>query len=183
VRVIAATNRDLDAEVARGAFREDLFYRLNVFPIESVPLRQRREDIPLIATHIVRTSALRLGRPAPQLTRGGIEQLMDYDWPGNVRELENVIERAVILSQDGRLSFGMPGRPPRRPLPVAAADAPPSSLLTEEERRERDRANIRDALHVCGGRVSGPGGAARLLGVKPTTLASRLKALGIRRQG
>ena len=181
VRVIAATNRDLDAEVARGAFREDLFYRLNVFPIESVPLRQRRDDIPLLATHILRTCAARLGRPVPQLTRGGIAQLLDYDWPGNVRELENVIERAVILGQDGKLSFHIPGSQGRRIAAVPAADALGASLLTDEERRDRDRANIRDALRACDGRVSGPAGAAVLLGVKPTTLASRIKSLGIAR--
>jgi PAS domain S-box-containing protein len=180
VRVIAATNRDLALEVARGAFREDLFYRLNVFPIESVPLRKRPDDIPLLAAHIVKTSALRLGRPAPALTRGAIEQLLDYDWPGNVRELENVIERAVILGQDGRLSFDIPGRRVAA-APPAAHSPGADAILTDDDRRARDRANILQALASCGGRVSGPGGAAALLGVKPTTLASRIKSLGIKR--
>ncbi|RAU23497.1 histidine kinase [Paramagnetospirillum kuznetsovii] len=179
VRVIAATNRRLDEEVARGTFREDLFYRLNVFPIESVPLRQRRDDIPLLAAHIVKTCALRLGRPAPQLTRGGIEQLMDYDWPGNVRELENIIERAVILDQGGRLAFDIPGRRVGLPLP-ATPSQPAEAVVTETNRRARDRANIIQALAACGGRVSGPSGAAAMLGVRPTTLASRIKTLGIR---
>lgn len=182
VRVIAATNRDLKAEVARGRFREDLFYRLNVFPIETVPLRARRDDIPLLATHILHRCAERLGCAVPTLTRGNVEQLRAYDWPGNVRELENVMERAVILARNGHMVFDALGH---RPLtPVAPPVAPMAGdgvacILTDAQCRARDRANIIAALAACGGRVAGSNGAAALLGLRPTTLYSRLKAMGI----
>jgi PAS domain S-box-containing protein len=173
VRVIAATNRDLKQEVRRGRFREDLYFRLDVFPIESAPLRERRDDIPLLAAHFVQNEGRKLRREL-KLTEGDVRRLMQYDWPGNVRELENVIERAAILARHARLRIDLP--------PVKAAVAaltPADRLLTDDERRERDRANILAALESCGGKVFGRGGAAELLDVKPTTLASRIKALGI----
>ncbi|MGE4280436.1 MAG: sigma 54-interacting transcriptional regulator [Magnetospirillum sp.] len=181
VRVIAATNRDLKTEVQKGHFREDLFYRLNVFPIETVPLRERREDVAPLAQHILKRCAERIACPLPVLTRGNVEQLAAYDWPGNVRELENVIERAVILARNGHLVFETLGKPDTPPLPpsMETETAPSPAFLTESQCRERDRANLLAALRAAGGKVSGPGGAARLLGVKPTTLYSRLKALGV----
>src|SRR5258706_16138163 len=119
VRIVAATNRDLAAEVAAGRFRADLFYRLNVFPIDNPPLRDRREDIPLLAEHFIQTSARRLRRPAPRLSEVALRQLMTRDWPGNIRELENVIERAIILARDGQLRFDS--------RPALAAPRPPST--------------------------------------------------------
>jgi PAS domain S-box-containing protein len=174
VRVIAATSRDLRQEVRRGRVREDLYFRLDIFPIESAPLRERRDDIPLLAAHFVEGERRKLKRDL-RLTEGDVRRLMQYDWPGNVRELENVIERAAILARHSRLRIDLPtGKH------VATTQAPAGrALLTDEERRERDRANILAALESCGGKVFGLGGAAELLDVKPTTLASRIKALGI----
>ena len=184
VRVIAATNRDLKQEVRRRAFREDLYFRLNVFPIESAPLRERLDDIPLLAAHFLGTIGRRLNLPNLKLTQGDVQMLSQYDWPGNVRELENVIERAAILSRDGRLRFDLAGwrLAPSASVKSTAVAAPRADLVTDDERRERDRANILAALRATHGKVSGPGGAAELLGVKPTTLASRIKAFGLQKR-
>ena len=180
VRLVAATNRDLGAEVRRGRFREDLFFRLNVFPIQVRPLRERPEDIAPIAQHFLQAAARRLRVPEPRLTEGDVRRLCRYSWPGNVRELENAIERAVILSTRGRLRLDLPETETGlRTGPVATGVAPASRPPNENERRARDRAEIEAALAITGGRVFGPGGAAELLGVKPTTLASRIKAHGI----
>jgi len=108
VRIVAATNRDLKKEVAAGRFREDLYYRLNVFPVKVAALRDRKEDIPLLAAHFIDLSVKELGCPRPRLTRAGIETLQNYDWPGNIRELRNVIERAAIFAQGGALDFDLP---------------------------------------------------------------------------
>jgi len=185
VRVIAATNRDLKEEVRRGRFREDLYFRLDVFPVHSAPLRERRDDIPLLAQHFVRGEVRKLKTGDLRLSEGDVRKLVQYDWPGNVRELENVIERAAILARAGRLRIDLPeaGKSTFGPVRTtssrpAAGNAKPA-LLTDEQRRDRDRANILAALEACGGKVFGPGGAAELLEVKPTTLASRIKALGI----
>ncbi|MFN3348669.1 sigma 54-interacting transcriptional regulator [Pseudorhodoplanes sp.] len=176
VRVIAATNRDLGAAVREGQFREDLYFRLNVFPIECVPLRARPDDIPPLTKHFLQVVAHKLKIPDLRLTEGDMRRLMQYAWPGNVRELQNVIEHAAILARHGRLHIDLPARGVGR---AAQGRTDPASLLTEDERRERDRANIVAALDACGGKVFGPGGAAELLNVKPTTLASRIKTLGI----
>jgi PAS domain S-box-containing protein len=180
VRVIAATNRDLEAEVRRGAFRRDLFFRLNVFPIRSAPLRERPEDIPLLALNALdRPGRARQG--ALSFSEGDIRRMVAYDWPGNVRELENVVERAAILARDGRLRIDLP-----EPARASASAAPPPltdrGILSEEDRRARDRANILAALAASGGKISGAGGAAERLGLRPTTLASRMKTLGISRE-
>ncbi|MCQ4160080.1 sigma 54-interacting transcriptional regulator [Roseomonas sp. GC11] len=182
VRVIAATNRDLQEEVRRGAFRQDLFFRLNVFPIHSLPLRARVEDIPPIAAHVLAQIGRKLRLPGLALTQGDVQRLCRYDWPGNVRELENVLERAAILARGGRLWLDLPqGLPPASgPVPQPRSG---TAVETEAERRDRERANIAAALAACGGRVFGPGGAAVLLGIPPTTLASRLRRLGLRGQG
>lgn len=177
VRVIAATNRDLHEEVRTRRFREDLFYRLNVFPIESRPLRDRREDIPLLAGHFLRQACQKLRVDDLALTEGDVRRLSAYDWPGNVRELENLMERAAILARDGRPSVELPM--PATEGTEMSEPAPPM-LLTETARRARDRENIRAALLAAGGKVFGPGGAAAILGVKPTTLASRIRSLGLR---
>ncbi|PWC38946.1 sigma 54-interacting transcriptional regulator [Azospirillum sp. TSO22-1] len=177
VRIVAATNRDLRAEVEAGRFRQDLYFRLNVFPIESPPLRERPEDIPLLAAHFLRDAGRKLNVAEAALSEGDVRRLTAYRWPGNVRELQNVIERAAILARNGRVRIDLPGM--ASPAPPAPADAAAPEVETEHERRERERANIRRALERSGGKVSGSGGAAELLGLRPTTLASRMKALGI----
>jgi PAS domain S-box-containing protein len=174
VRVIAATNRDLGAAVRDKQFREDLYFRLNVFPIDCVPLRQRTDDIPLLAQHFLRAAAHKLKIGDPRLTEGDMRRLVQYAWPGNVRELQNVIEHAAILARNGRVRIDLPSSGARS---ASRTDSP--LLLTEDERRDRDRTNIVAALNACGGKVFGPGGAAELLNVRPTTLASRIKVLGI----
>ena len=180
VRLIAATNRDLKQEVQRGRFREDLYFRLNVFPVESVPLRERREDIPLLAQHFLTRESKAL-KSELRLSEGDARRLSRYDWPGNVRELQNVIERAAILAQNGRLRIDLPdgsGVQPSSGSARAKPDARPA-IMTSAEMRDHERANILAALQACGGKVFGPGGAAEMLDIKPTTLASRIKALGI----
>jgi PAS domain S-box-containing protein len=177
VRIIAATNLDLKRAVQNREFREDLYFRLAVFPIKSVPLRDRPEDIPLIAQHFVGRQSIAHCRELT-LSNANIQTLQRYAWPGNVRELQNVIERAAILSRQGRMDFDLPDAPaPRKPQP-RPSDAG-GTILTEVEMRQRDRDNIRNALQRSGGKVSGKGGAAELLDMKPTTLASKMKALGI----
>jgi formate hydrogenlyase transcriptional activator len=179
VRVIAATNRDLKQEVQRGRFREDLYFRLNVFPVESLPLRERREDIPLLAQHFLMRESEQL-KSDLRLSEGDARRLARYDWPGNVRELQNVIERAAILAQNGRLRIDLPdpaGAQPSSGPGRPKADRP--AVLTSSEMREHERANIVAALQACAGKVFGRGGAAEMLDIKPTTLASRIKVLGI----
>lgn len=177
VRVIAATNRDLKQEAQRGRFREDLYFRLNVFPIETLPLRERREDIPLLAQHFLsnETSERKTGL---RLSEADARRLSRYDWPGNVRELQNVIERAVILSQNGRLRIDLPDQAAHAPVADGNHEARPA-VMTDMEIRGFERANIIAALKATGGKVFGSGGAAELMDMKPTTLASRIKALKI----
>jgi DNA-binding NtrC family response regulator len=184
VRIIAATNRDLKKEVEAGRFREDLYYRLNVFPLRVAPLRERKEDIPLLAEHFVESSAKELNCPKPRLTSAAIETLKGYDWPGNIRELRNVIERAVILARGGALEFDVPeGGSPANLVPFARSDderAEPE-YLTESEMRRRERENLFMVLQKAGWKIKGADGAAELLGVKPTTLVSRIEKLGLKR--
>jgi transcriptional regulator with GAF, ATPase, and Fis domain len=179
VRIVAATNRDLAAEAKGGRFRLDLYYRLGVFPIHVPPLRDRLADVPLLAAHFVDQVSRRHGLQRPRLTRSDVERLMAYDWPGNIRELQNVIERAAIVSRGGtaRLETVLQAG---APAPVPAPAAQPPALLSEAAMRERARQNLETALRESGGRIYGPGGAAARLGIKPSTLASRVKALGIR---
>jgi len=181
VRVIAATNRDLKTEVRDKNFREDLYFRLNVFPIESVPLRRRIEDIPILAQEFLNRACQKFNRPPLALRERDVETLKAYPWPGNVRELENVIERQVITA-DGRLDLDLQGpdsaaRHTLEPMPPARHFD--GELMTEHELRELETNNLRRALKISGGRVFGDDGAAALLGVKPTTLSSRLKKLKI----
>jgi transcriptional regulator with GAF, ATPase, and Fis domain len=193
VRVIAATNLDLKQECESGRFRRDLYYRLSVFPIELPPLRNRPEDIGLLASHFLDFAGRRLNCPEVRLTDQALEQLTTYDWPGNIRELHHVIERAVILSQRGPLRIdlvlgngGSPARvaQARFPADVVEAQGQPagSKVLSREELARHERDNLIAALEETGWKISGRGGAAELLGVKPTTLASRLKRFGIERR-
>jgi transcriptional regulator with GAF, ATPase, and Fis domain len=179
VRVVAASNRDLTKEVDEGRFREDLFYRLRVFPIEVPPLRERREDIAPLAAHFIRQSARRMNRPEPKFTLAGLTELTSCDWPGNVRQLQNVIERSIILWQEGPLTFDIPASRTTRASNEPAKPAAHQALLTRDELKRREREAISAALKQTNGKVFGPGGAAELLGMKPTTLASRISALGL----
>ncbi len=184
VRIIAATNRDLKKDIGAGHFREDLYYRLNVFPLQVPPLRERKGDITLLATHFVELLVKELGCPKPRLTRAGIEALESYEWPGNIRELRNVIERAAIFARGGALEFD---------LPVTGASVDPTSFrpqysdgldpeyLTESEMRRRERENLLAILQKTGWKIKGSDGAAELLGVKATTLVARIKKMGFNR--
>ena len=182
VRVIAASNRDLKKEVDEGRFRRDLFYRLSVFPIEVPPLRDRPKDIGPLAAHFIRQSTRRMNRPEPQLTNAALDQLSSYDWPGNVRELQNTIERAIILWSEGTLTFDLPSARMRKPTDEQEKALTKASLPTRDELKRQEREAIITALKQTNGKVSGPGGAAELLGMKPTTLASRISALGVDRR-
>ena len=175
VRIIACTTRDLSREVLAGRFREDLYFFLNVFPIQLTPLRDRVEDIPLLAGHFLRLACRRTKRAEPRITTGAIRTLESYHWPGNVRELENVIERALIVSTGDKLRIeGLDS-----PLPVAAR--PGARIMTERDLRAVEVENLIACLKQTGGRVAGPGGAADLLGVRQTTLYSRIRKFGITR--
>ncbi|TMB00735.1 MAG: sigma-54-dependent Fis family transcriptional regulator, partial [Deltaproteobacteria bacterium] len=177
VRVIAATNRDLPGAVGAGTFRQDLYYRLNVFPVTLPPLRERPEDIPLLMHYFVARYAAKIGRRISRVPKETMGRLVAYAWPGNVRELENVVERAVILSPGPDLVVAPEALPaiapevlPERP---AAADAVPLERV--------ERAHIVSVLRRTNWRVDGPRGAARLLNMHPSTLRSRMQKLGIRR--
>jgi transcriptional regulator with GAF, ATPase, and Fis domain len=183
VRIIAASNRNLKKEVEEGRFRQDLYYRLNVFPVEVPPLRDRKEDIPLLAASFFEQSARRLRLPTPKLTDAHLRLLQSYDWPGNVRELQNAVERALILAQQGTLRFDLPITELPALAPVPSGDEAVAPILTEAELRQREQRNLLAALAKAGWKIHGQGGAAELLGVKPTTLISRIKKLELKKPG
>jgi len=173
LRVIVSTNRDVDREVQAGRLRQDLMLYLGVFPILCPPLRDRPEDIPILTAHLLRIICKRLGRRVPVVTEGAMRKLQQYHWPGNVRELANVIERGAIVSQSDKLQVEFQSQ-------VAPGTLPNSTLLTEADVEQIRRTNIIACMKEAGGRVSGENGAAALLGIKPTTLYSRLKKLGLK---
>jgi formate hydrogenlyase transcriptional activator len=187
VRVIAATNRDLFRSASEGTFRQDLYYRLNVFPIQLPPLRERREDIPPLVHYFVRRFSLKIGRKITRIQRDTMERMMNYSWPGNVRELENVIERAVILSPGIELEVA-PGVLPEiaavasaqaaapRPAPEEKSPAPSPQSIDQVERN-----HILEVLMRTNWRIEGSDGAAALLNLNPSTLRSRMKKLGVQR--
>jgi DNA-binding NtrC family response regulator len=184
VRIVAATNRDLKKEVTAGRFREDLYYRLNVLPLKVAALRERKADIPLLATHLVELLVKELDCPRPRLTPANIETLQGYDWPGNIRELRNVIERAVILAQGGALEFDVPGTSSSVDLTSFGqrkVDRSEAKYLTESEIRGRERDNVFAVLQKTGWKIKGVDGAAELLGVKPNTLFARIEKMGLKR--
>jgi len=174
VRVIAATNRDLEAAIDLGKFRSDLFYRLNVFPVEVPPLRKRIEDIPLLVTYFLNRYARKAGRHFTAIDKKSLELLESYAWPGNIRELQNVIERSVIVSESQTFSVDESWLS-RRPS-ASDVDVQPS-LFNRSPAQEK--AAIEAALQECGGRVYGPSGAAAKLGIPRTTLESKIKSLKI----
>jgi len=183
VRLIAATNKDLKRAVQEDEFREDLFFRLNVFPINCVPLRQRTSDIPVLAEHCLQTTCSRLNIATPRLTRANVKILLAYPWPGNIRELQNVIERAAILSNKGKLIFDLPinekkltnDTPNSRVNTIELSDR----ILTQKELIAFERDNMLKALKACNGIISGPNGVAKLMDLKPTTVYSRIKSWGL----
>lgn len=184
VRIISATNRDLGREVTAGRFREDLYYRVNVFPFLLPPLRDRKEDIPLLVNHFLALTSRRLNRPKPHLTQSEIESLTKYDWPGNIRELQNVMERAVITSHLGKLDSGISSIAHLTVSTTArgvqtTGQIDKGGILTDAELRQLERENMIEALRVCNGKIYGPRSASEKLGIKPTTLISRLKKMGI----
>jgi transcriptional regulator with GAF, ATPase, and Fis domain len=184
VRIIAASNRDLPTDVEAGRFRQDLYYRLNVFPMKVAPLRERKEDIPLLAAHFLEKAIRKLKLPPARLTQAHIARFQSYDWPGNVRELQNMIERALILAQNGVLWFDLPDHPDTAasaPAGPPAGDGPEPAILSDIELRQRERDNTLAALHKTGWKIHGPGGTAELLGLKPTTLISRIKKLRLKK--
>jgi transcriptional regulator with GAF, ATPase, and Fis domain len=184
VRVLAATNRSLLAEVEAGRFRRDLYYRLNVLPIEVPPLRERRDDVLPLARMFLKTAASRLGIVAPVLSPDEEAALLAYDFPGNVRELENLIERAVVLGRSGPPLMAPLAREPAPAVEAAQPPVDPAALedvIPEPSFRRLERRNIVNALSRCGWQIAGERGAAKLLELSPSTLSYRMKQLGIRR--
>jgi transcriptional regulator with GAF, ATPase, and Fis domain len=168
VRIIAATNRDIEQEVKDGKFRKDLFYRLNVFPIVIPPLRERREDIPLLVRSVVKEFQKRMGKEIESIPKRTMQTLQSYSWPGNVRELRNLIEHAMILSKDKTLDVQVPK--------LGSSVTEPTGNLEDVERR-----HMVAVLEEAGWRVAGKGGAAEVLGIKRTTLQAKMKKLGVKR--
>jgi formate hydrogenlyase transcriptional activator len=190
VRIVAATNQDLSARVAKRAFREDLFFRLSVFPIQVPPLRDRAGDIPLLARHLTAHYARRIGKRVSGMTDEALEALTRHSWPGNVRELQNVIERAIILCNSGVISADMirldgrvaPRDPELAPVVKAGGEATSDGAVSNPVTlADAEREAIIRALRQAEGRVSGDGGAAAVLGLKPTTLHAKMTKLGVRR--
>ena len=176
VRVIAATNRDLTAAIAAGTFRSDLFYRLNVFPIEVPPLRKRKEDIPMLVEYFVKRYSEKAGKRISKIDRNTIELCQSYSWPGNIRELQNIVERSVILCSSDTFSIERVWLAGPEPAHQELLQALPDTLQSQE------RAMIEAALAECNGRIAGPGGAAVKLGIPRSTLDSKIRQLKIKRQ-
>jgi transcriptional regulator with PAS, ATPase and Fis domain len=175
IRIIASTNQDLSKMVKSGRFREDLWYRLNVFPICIPPLRERKSDIPALLQHFINLKYMELKLPAiPTLSLGAIDLLVEYHWPGNVRELENVVERAMILNPTGPLTFEHLNLEQRKGTLESRGESEEINNLDELISR-----HIRRVLSQTKGKVNGPDGAAALLGINPSTLRNRMKKLGI----
>jgi formate hydrogenlyase transcriptional activator len=179
VRLISATNRDVEKEVAEGRFRADLFYRLNVFPIRIPPLRERPDDIPLLVDHFLAQFQRKLAKSLKSVDEKSMDQLRRYSWPGNIRELQNVLERACVLSSGPVVSLAEPLRASAQ-TPAAGGPALATPMTTLEE---SERAHIRRALRLAEGKIHGPKGAADLLGINPSTLRSRMEKLGLSAKG
>jgi len=174
VRVITATNRDVSAAIAAGTFRSDLFYRLNVFPIETPPLRKRKEDIPLLVEYFIDRYARKAGKNIRRVSKKSLELLQSYPWPGNIRELQNIIERSVIVCESESFSVDESWLSSQHLSPEAKSQVGLSQMLTMQEKD-----TIEAALRECGGRVSGPSGAAARLSMPRSTLESKIRSLDI----
>src|SRR5262245_42502861 len=181
VRLLASSNRNLVEEVRKGKFREDLYYRLNVFPITLAPLRERKSDIPLLAAHFLERACKECNKPLGLISVEALSTLKAYDWPGNVRELQNVVERAVITAREEEVSFDLPSPRDIREGSERSDRTAVAHVRTDGELRDAERSNILVALNKTRWKVYGRGGAAELLGIKPGTLAARMKKLGLRR--
>ncbi len=185
IRIIAATNKDLKKEVRAKRFRDDLFYRLNVFPIDIAPLKARKDDIPLLATHFIEKLSKEMNLPRPRLTKANIMDLQNYDWPGNVRELENAIERAMILSRSKTLRFDSLLEKEGHSGKIDAVNTRHHEsgdvILSSHDIHELDRKNMIRALEKCNWKIYGSDGASALLGIKPTTLIERMKRMKIKK--
>lgn len=189
VRIIAATNRNLKDEVRAKRFREDLYFRLNVFPIFSPALRERKEDIPLLVSHFSKLISEKRKVPYLRFSQKHIQELQLYKWPGNIRELQNVLERAMITARHGQVSFqylleqegqiAQPTSPPKPALKTVTDTNHDFEILTQSQLKQLEEINLRRAVEICAGKIFGEDGAAKLLGMNPTTLISRLKKLGI----
>ena len=175
VRIIAATNCNLEKEVADGRFRLDLYYRLNVFPIHLPPLRERKEDIGLLARHFIAVYSCKTGKNVTEISESALKSLLSYQWPGNIRELENLIERSILLAKTNTIEH----------IPLPAFDEIKTNANSNEwyfkTIQENEREHIINVLEKCNGRIRGAGGASEILGLPPTTLASRMQKLGIKR--
>jgi DNA-binding NtrC family response regulator len=165
---VAATHRNLDARIAEGAFRQDLYYRLNVFPIQVPPLRERGEDIPLLVWRFVDEFSKSFGKRVEVIPRENMAALQRYSWPGNIRELRNVVERAMIVAEGPQLTI---------PIPAQTA----ASVRRSDRLADVEREHVMSVVETCGWRIRGVGGAAERLGLRPTTLETRMAKLGIRR--
>ncbi len=178
VRIIAATNRDLEKEMIAGRFRSDLYYRLNIFPIQLPPLRERKEDIPVLASHFIKLHTKKIGKRIDSLSSRVLEQLMRYDWPGNIRELENILERSVLLATGNTIQ--------KIDLPSIKYDlatrAEPETQIKLQSLADNEKQHIMSVLKYCGERISGKDGAAAILRIPPSTLISRMKRLGIKKE-
>ena len=187
VRIIAATNKDLRYEVKAKNFRDDLFYRLNVFPVQIAPLCERMDDIPHLALHFAKRISRKMNLRAPELTEANIMDLQNYDWPGNVRELENAIERAIILSRQGKIQFnltreaGSDGQFLQPRFQLEGATNRSDSVWSLQEFRQFERQNAINALKQCNWKISGRNSASELLGLNPTTLVERMKRWRIKK--
>jgi PAS domain S-box-containing protein len=183
VRVIAATNKNLKTEIKQHSFREDLYFRLNVFRIHSPSLRERGEDITLLATHYLNQANQKFGQKQCKLRQSDLARLQAYAWPGNVRELQNVMERAVITSRNGRALIDLPVEGMTIEAESSAGAGQPVAIVADDEMQERVRRNMLAALEQCNWKLFGEDGAANLLGLKPTTLASRIKRMDLKPGG
>ncbi len=182
VRVIAATNRNLKHEIQAERFRQDLYYRLNVFPIEVPPLRHRREDISLLATHWLERLSRKLNRPVRALRADEVRTLQAFDWPGNVRELENVLERTLITQRGKGFDLNLAMGGSTADMANQSGPRETTDVITETALRRLERENTLRALKQTNWRVYGPDGAAKMLGIKPTTLTSRMKKMDVKKR-
>jgi len=181
VRIVAATNRDLYKEVGEGRFREDLYYRLSVFPVSVPPLRERMKDLELLAQHFLHLSCREFGRDPMRISSSQVKSLARHDWPGNIRELKNVIERAVILSSGSklRIDLAMPDVAPVLSVEENATDLGDDDFLTDAQFRELEKRNMRKVLNFCSWKIAGESGAAATIGLKPSTFTYRMNLFGI----